>query len=197
MRQPVRTLIVSVTCLAALVALGGCGAAGTGTKGYIDGEGVITQVSAAHRKQVGSVDGTTLDGTKVDLASYRGKVVVVNLWWSHCPPCRLEAPHLAAAARALQPKGVVFLGIDTRDGARSMGRAYQRRFDVPYPSIFDPDGETLLAFRGTLSPNAIPSTMVIDKQGRIAATVLGALGSQTTLYDLVADAGGPSVKDAA
>lgn len=193
----IRTPLVLLIVLAALVTVGGCGAAGTGTKGYIDGDGVITQLSLNHRKAPVTVSGTTLDGTKLDLSSYRGKVVVVNLWWSNCPPCRLEAPHLAAAARALQPKGVVFLGIDTRDAAESMGRAYERRFKIPYPSIFDPDGETLLAFRGTLSPNAIPSTMVIDKQGRIAATVLGGLSSQTTLYDLVADAGGPKVKAAA
>jgi len=193
----IRTPLAFIAALAALATVAGCGAAGTGTKGYIDGEGVITQVSLDHRKAPVTVAGTTLDGTRVDLAGYRGKVVVVNLWWSHCPPCRLEAPQLAAAARTLQPKGVVFLGIDTRDAAESMGRAYERRFKIPYPSIFDPDGETLLAFRGTLSPNAIPSTMVLDKQGRIAATVLGGLGSKTTLYDLVADAGGPDVKAAA
>jgi len=193
----VRTPLVALACLAALVTVVGCGASGTGTKGYIDGQGVITQLSLNQRKAPVSVTGTTLDGKSVDLSAYRGRVVVVNLWWSNCPPCRLEAPELAAAARALQPKGVVFLGIDTRDAAESMGRAYERRFKIPYPSIFDPDGETLLAFRGTLSPNAIPSTMVIDKQGRIAATVLGGLSSKTTLLDLVADAGGPKVKAAA
>lgn len=196
-RRATARVVAAAVCAVTVLALAGCGAEGTGTKGYIDGDGVITQVAPAQRTAIGAVHGTTLDGKAVDLASYRGKVVVINVWWSNCPPCRLEAPHLADAARTLQPKGVVFLGIDTRDASRSMGRAYERRFEVPYPSIFDPDGEALLAFRGTLSPNSIPSTMVIDKQGRLAATVLGALGSKTTLYDLVADAGGPDAKAAA
>jgi thiol-disulfide isomerase/thioredoxin len=193
LRRPpvVRAVVLGVL---ALVLLSGCGAQGTGFKGYIDGQGVITEVKAAQRKPLpGNVVGKTLEGKKVDLANYRGKVVVVNFWWSACGPCRKEAPSLSVAAAKLIPKGVVFLGIDIRDGATSMGKAYQSRFDVPYPSVFDPDGETLLAFRGTLSPNSIPSTVILDKQGRVAASVLGGLDSNTTLYDLVNDAGGPNL----
>lgn len=188
-----RVLRAAPVAALALLLLSGC-AKGTDQGGVINGGGVITEVKAADRRPVGAVAGDSLEGKKLDLAAYRGKVVVVNLWWSACPPCRLEAPDLAAAARKLMPHGVVFLGIDTRDGARSMGQAYQDHFKVPYPSIFDPDGETLLAFRGILSPNAIPSTVIIDKQGRIAASVLGGLDSNTTLFDLVHGAGGPDLE---
>lgn len=178
----------------ALVLVAGCGAQSTGEKGYIEGKGVITEVKAADRKPVGRVAGTSLDGKHIDVADYRGKVVVVNFWWSACGPCRDEAPSLSAAAKKLISKGAVFVGVDIRDGATSMGKAYQKHFQVPYPSIFDPDGQTLLAFRTKgLSPNSIPSTVIIDKSGRIAATVLGGLDSKTTLYDLVYDAGGPDL----
>jgi hypothetical protein len=79
---------------------------------------------------------------------------------------------------------VAFLGIDSRDPSRSAAQAFVRRFDLPYPSIYDQQGETLLAFRGTLNPNAIPSTVIIDREGRVAASVLGEI-TRTTLYDLV------------
>jgi peroxiredoxin len=91
---------------------------------------------------------------------------------------------LAEAARDLADRDVAFLGIDSRDPSESAARAFVRRFDIPYPSIYDQQGSTLLAFRGTLSPNAIPSTVIIDRQGRVAASVLGEV-SRTTLYDLV------------
>jgi thiol-disulfide isomerase/thioredoxin len=142
------------------------------------------------------VAGDRLGGGKLDLADYRGKVVVLNLWWSLCPPCRSEQPMLAGAARDLMAQGVAVMGINTRDAAQSGPIAYQRSFKVPYPSIFDPDdpdGQTLLAFKAYVSPNAIPSTLVIDKEGRVAAVVLGELPSRTTLLDLVQDAGGPKV----
>jgi thiol-disulfide isomerase/thioredoxin len=127
----------------------------------------------------------------VSLGDYRGKVVVLNVWGSWCPPCRAEAPMLADAARDLAGQGVVFLGINSRNPERAGPRAFERRFDVPYESIYDPDGRTLLAFHGTLSPNSIPSTVVIDRQGRVAASVIGSV-SRTTLDDLVDDALGRS-----
>jgi hypothetical protein len=84
---------------------------------------------------------------------------------------------------------VVFLGIDSRDPSRAAARAFLRRFDVPYPSLYDQRGSTLLAFRGTLTPNSVPSTVVIDTRGRVAASVLGEV-TRTTLYDLVDDVSG-------
>ena len=95
---------------------------------------------------------------------------------------------LSEAARDLEDKGVAFLGIDSRDPSEAAARAFVRRFDVPYPSIYDQQGRTLLAFRGTLTPNSVPSTVVIDKEGRVAASVLGEI-TRTTLYDLVDEAG--------
>jgi peroxiredoxin len=96
---------------------------------------------------------------------------------------------LAEAARDLADRDVAFLGIDSRDPSESAARAFVRRFDIPYPSIYDQQGSTLLAFRGTLSPNAIPSTVIIDRQGRVAASVLGEV-TRTTLYDLVEEVAG-------
>jgi thiol-disulfide isomerase/thioredoxin len=110
--------------------------------------------------------------------------VVVNVWGSWCPPCRAEAPVLADAARDLSGKGVAFLGINSRNPERSGPRAFEARYKVPYDSIYDPGGRTLLAFHGTLTPNSIPSTVIIDRRGRVAASVLGEV-TRTTLDDLV------------
>ena len=171
--------------------LGGCSnVASTGDKGYIAAEGVITLLPEAQRKAPGEVTGETLDGNHVSLSSYVGKVVVVNVWGAWCPPCRAEADDLAAAARELAPKGVVFLGINTRDASQDNARSFERRYQVPYPSIYDPGGRNLLAFHRTLTPNAIPSTVIIDRRGRVAASILGEVTSKTTLVDLVQDVAG-------
>jgi thiol-disulfide isomerase/thioredoxin len=159
----------------------------SGNQGYVAGKGIITSVKAADRKQPGEVAGRTLDGKQVSLADFRGKVVVVNVWGSWCGPCRAEAPMLAQASRDLAKKGVVFLGIDSRDPSKDAAKAFVRRFDVPYPSLYDQQGSTLLAFRGTLTPNSVPSTVVVDPQGRVSGSVLGSL-TRTTLDDLVDDA---------
>jgi thiol-disulfide isomerase/thioredoxin len=183
-----RSLLPAAALLLAVVGAGGCSKVGsTGDKGYIAGEGVITLLPTAQRKAPGPVSGTTLDGQKLSLASYAGKVVVVNVWGAWCPPCRAEADDLAAAARELAAKGVVFVGINTRDASQDNARSFERRYDVPYPSIYDPGGRNLLAFRRTLTPNAIPSTVVIDAQGRVAASILGEVTSKNTLVDLVED----------
>ena len=175
--------------LACLLALAGCSndVGSSGNQGYVAGKGIITTVKAADRKQPGEVSGRTLDGEKVSLADFRGKVVVVNVWGSWCGPCRAEAPMLAQASRDLAKKGVVFLGIDSRDPSKDAAKAFVRRFDVPYPSLYDQQGSTLLAFRGTLTPNSVPSTVVVDPQGRVSGSVLGSL-TRTTLDDLVDDA---------
>jgi thiol-disulfide isomerase/thioredoxin len=156
----------------------------SGDQGYVAGKGIITTLDVADRKAPGPVSGTTIDGEPVSLSEYAGKVVVVNVWGSWCAPCRAEAPMLADAARDLAARDVVFLGIDSRDPSRAAAQAFVRRFDVPYPSIYDQRGRTLLSFRGTLTPNSVPSTVIIDSRGRVAASVLGEI-SRTTLYDLV------------
>jgi thiol-disulfide isomerase/thioredoxin len=181
---------VAVAALVALAVLAtGCGAAGTGDKGYVSGDGVVRQLPAHDRKPVGTVSGPTLDGGTFDLADHRGKVVVVNVWGSWCGDCRAEAATLVAAAKELTAKGVVFVGINTRDASKDGPRAYERAHGIHYPSIFDPSGENLLAFRGVITPNSIPSTIVIDPQGRVAASVNGQLTSATTLVELAEDAG--------
>lgn len=94
-------------------------------------------------------------------------------------------PDLVAASEEL--KDVEFLGINIRDHDVQRARLFNEQFEVPYPSIFSPDGQALLAFSGTLSPRTIPSTVVLDEQGRIAATVIGPIPSQRTFIQLVRD----------
>jgi thiol-disulfide isomerase/thioredoxin len=158
----------------------------SGDAGFVSGKGVITRLAVDDRKEPGEVAGETLDGEPISLEDFEGKTVVVNVWGSWCAPCRAEAPDLVAASEELAADDVEFLGINSRDLDRAAAQAFQRRFEVPYPSIYDQQGRTLLAFRGTLSPNAIPSTVVIDAEGRVAASVIGEV-SRSTLVGLVED----------
>lgn len=189
-----RTAVAAaLAAVAALVvstgALAGCGSGvgGSGDRGYVDGKGIITRLPADERKKVGEVEGATLTGEKVSLADFKGKIVVVNVWGAWCPPCRAEADDLAEAAKQLAPEDVVFLGINTRDASKDNALAFETDRKIPYPSIYDPGGKNLLAFRGTLTPNAIPSTVVIDAKGRVAASIIGELTSARTLVGLVED----------
>ncbi len=148
------------------------GSAGAPDKGFISGNGTVRLIPKQERQEPVSFAGRTLEGARFDVSEHRGKVVVVNVWGSWCPPCIAEAPALQRVWEQTESRGVQFVGIDTRDGA-AQARAHQRKFGVTYPSVFDDDGRVLLAFRGTLPPTAIPSTLVLDRKGRIAARILG------------------------
>jgi thiol-disulfide isomerase/thioredoxin len=189
-RRPRRVPVLAVgalAVLAALTGLAGCttssGNAVTG-QNYQAGDGSITILAPDQRKAPGELRGTTVDGQQVDLANYRGDAVVLNVWGSWCGPCQKEAPALQAASQALAPKGVKFLGINIReDGNQARAAAFERTYGITYPSLFD-STQYLLALRGVVAANAVPSTVVVDPQGRIAARISGAT-TKDTLVDLV------------
>jgi thiol-disulfide isomerase/thioredoxin len=159
---------------------------GTGDKGFVTGDGSVRGVPAAQRGAAVRLAGTDLDGRKLDLAGLHGKPVVVVVWGSWCTPCRAEAPDVVAAAQRLHGTAHV-VGVDIRDPSTSQATSFVRRYSVPYPSFYSPDGQALLAFSGTLTPNSIPSFVVLDAQGRVAASIIGRLPSTTTLVDVVSD----------
>ena len=155
-------------------------------QGYIAGQGTVREMAAGDRDDPVDFAGRTLDGRRFDVADHRGDVVVVNVWGSWCPPCIAEAPALQQVWEQVEADGVQFVGIDFRDNVGA-ARAHERRFGITYPSIDDPAGETLLELRGSLPPRAVPSTLVLDRQGRVAARVLGQVRA-STLRALVSDA---------
>jgi thiol-disulfide isomerase/thioredoxin len=177
----------AVAALLALAALTACTpeVEGAGDKGYVTGSGLITMLPPGEREEPAEVSGKTLEGEPIALADYAGDVVVLNVWGSWCGPCRTEAPILADTARDLADEGVQFLGINNRDSGTARPLAFQRTFDIPYPSIYDPDGSTLLSFVGTLPLNAVPTTVIIDRQGRVAGRVNGEVRSEATFRDLI------------
>ena len=130
------------------------------------GNGTVTFIESKDRKTAPVLTGLTLDGENLQVP--HGGIVVVNVWASWCAPCRAEAPTLAALANKYQ--GVVFVGVLTRD-SEVAARAFEKRFQIPYPTLVD--DSVLLGFRDTLSANAIPSTIVIDKKGMVAARISG------------------------
>jgi thiol-disulfide isomerase/thioredoxin len=185
-----RTAGIALTAFALAASLAGCtsdpgdasGLKGDGTA-FVSGQGVQVMVPSARRGAPVSLSADTLAGDGLDLASLRGKPVVVNVWGSWCPPCRKEAPDLQAAAEKLHGKAA-FVGINTRDSIGS-AQAYERKFKVSYPSLVD-KGTLLLAFQGQVAPSQIPTTLILDQQGRIAARFSGPV-TQRTLVQAVAD----------
>ena len=128
---------------------------------------------AEQRPQAPAVSGTTVTGAHLSLASYRGDTIVLNFWGSWCAPCRAEAPALSSLARQLHGKHVQFVGVDIRDEPDA-ALAFMQNFNVSYPSLNDPNDEIALEFHDTVPPAAIPTTLVIDRDGRIAARIFGA-----------------------
>jgi thiol-disulfide isomerase/thioredoxin len=169
------------------VLLVGCSSLqGTGDKGYVSGAGEVVEVQRGEREAPVTLSGRDLEGGRLSTERFRGKPVVAVVWGSWCAPCRAEAPDVVAAAREVGDRAQ-FVGINIRDASTEQARSFVRTFDVPYPSYFSPDGEAMLAFSGTLTPNSIPSFVVLDADGRVAASIIGELPSRTTLVEVVED----------
>jgi thiol-disulfide isomerase/thioredoxin len=133
------------------------------------GQTTILYDPPSSRGRAPSISGPSLlhDGQTVGVDNYRGKVVLVNIWGSWCGPCRVEAPEL----QSLQEQtGAAVLGIDVRDD-QSAATDFVRDRNITFDSIFDPPGRTLAALSG-YPRNTVPSTIVIDPQGRVAAVYL-------------------------
>lgn len=154
-------------------------------KGYVSGDGTITEFSLAERGNAVEFGGET-DSGALSSADTAGRVTVVNFWFAACAPCRAEAPILAAVHAELPD--VVFVGVNVRDSAENAA-AFERDYGIAYPSILDRDsGAAQLAFAGELAPNAVPSTLILDEEGRVAARVLGAVESASVLRELISAA---------
>lgn len=163
--------------LALLVAfallLAGCAGDGSSTadgRSFVSGDGTITLLAVDERRSAPPLAGPTLDGGTFSPGQTRGRVTVINLWASWCAPCRAEAPTLVRLAKEYDE--VAFVGVLTRDNADA-ANAFVRRFGLNYPTITDE--ALILSFGGMLAPNAIPTTLVLDRQGRIAARLSGAV----------------------
>jgi thiol-disulfide isomerase/thioredoxin len=183
----VATLLLAAGCTGPSLSSGG-------EQGFVTSDGSVSVLEPAERKPPrGEVAGETVDGEPVALADYAGDVVVMPVWGSWCGPCIAEAPMLADAARDLSDDGVSFLGINNRDYDQASARRFSENFDLPYPSLYDPEGNLLLNFRGTLPPLAVPTTVVIDAEGRVAARIIGELKA-STLYGVVEDVLGQELK---
>ncbi|MFJ5221261.1 TlpA family protein disulfide reductase [Streptomyces sp. NPDC088400] len=180
---PVSVVVAALTLSACS---GGGKSGGGGDTNFVTNTGGISTVAKADRKAVNEVAGETLEGKKLDVADLKGKVVVLNVWGSWCPPCRAEAPHFAKVAKETEDKGVAFVGINTRDANKGPALAFEKDYGVRYPSLYDPTGKLIVhGFpKGSLNPQSIPSTIVLDRDGKIAARSLMAL-DETKLRKMI------------
>lgn len=162
-------------------------------KRYIAGDGTFTEIPPAERAAPVDFSGTLSDGTAITSADYRGSVTVINFWYAECPPCRLEAKDLQAASEEHAADGVTFLGVNTRDQRPNVD-SFDKTYGITYPSVLDVEDTSMqLAFAGTIAPNAVPATLVLDRQGRVASRVLGQIDPgvlRTLVKDTVAEAAG-------
>ncbi|MFD7628261.1 TlpA family protein disulfide reductase [Streptomyces sp. NPDC059851] len=204
MRRAVRAaaagLAVAAGCVLAGVLTDDADGAGTGAGGTDGGRAGSVRTAAraavidpAARQDAPVLDGEDLDGKPAGLAELRGHVVVLNVWGSWCGPCRAEADDLERLSRQTRADGVRFLGINTRDPDREAARSFVRAHGVTWPSLHDPAGGLLLRFPPPLlNPQAVPSTLVIDRRGRIAAGIGGAVTDEQLRPLLARVAGEPS-----
>ncbi|MEV5161012.1 redoxin domain-containing protein [Streptomyces sp. NPDC053728] len=176
-----RFTLLAATAVAGALTLSACSGDGTkagggGNTNFVTGSGGISTVARGERVEAPKLDGATLDGRNLDVADYKGKIVVLNFWGSWCGPCRAEAKHFEKVAQETKGDGVQFVGVNTRDSQKSLAVSFEEDFGITYPSLYDPTGKLLLRFpKGTLNPQAIPSTVVIDRDGKLAARSLAAL----------------------
>jgi thiol-disulfide isomerase/thioredoxin len=165
--------------LAAVGVLAGCstgdGAVDVNNGGefrFVAGTPAGEIIPVDERAEAPEFAGTLLGGGEFDSAALAGQVGVLNFWGSWCAPCRVETPEFDEVATDLADDGVQFLGINVKETSEQFALAFVERFGISFPSLYDPRGEVALAFRD-YPANAIPSTIVLDPQGRVAAVYTG------------------------
>ncbi|WP_224760604.1 MULTISPECIES: TlpA disulfide reductase family protein [unclassified Salinibacterium] len=187
-------LLLPAAAVALATLLAGCSAdplaaqyADGTTENYISGDGTVTEIPEAQRTEAISFEGTTDAGEQVTSGDYADEVLVVNFWYAECPPCRVEAPDLQDVYEEFKPDGVEFLGVNLYNGAQG-SLAFARTYGITYPSVIEAGSPTpmLLAFAGKVSPKAVPTTLVLDREGRIAARING-LVDPSVLSTLISD----------
>ncbi len=160
------------------------------SKNYIAGDGTVTEFAKAERPGFSEWAGETESGLSLRSESLIGSVVVMNWWYAACAPCRAEAPDLAALSKEFEDQGVQFVGVNVRDTAET-ALAFDRKFGITFPSVMDAQsGAVSLAFTGVVSPAAVPTTLVIDKEGKVASRILGRIDAsilRTLIESVVAE----------
>ncbi|AIR99842.1 TlpA family protein disulfide reductase [Streptomyces glaucescens] len=174
-----RTTLLAAGAAVAALTLSACSSGGTsggGETNLVTGKEGIATAARGERAKAPELSGETLDGKQLSTADYRGKVVVLNFWGSWCGPCRIEAKNFEKVYKDVQDQGVQFVGVNTRDTSVTPALAFEKEQGITFPSLYDPTGKLMLRFeKGTLNPQLIPSTLVIDRDGKIAARALSAL----------------------
>lgn len=173
--------LTALSALAATLLLGGCSHdpladqfRSGDNKQYIAGDGSVTEFQKPATRLKGKPwSGQTESGQFVSDTDLLGQVAVLNFWYAGCAPCRAEAPALQEIKVKYASKGLAVLGVNVRDSAQT-ALAFDRSFKLDYPSVIDANtGNILLAFTGIVTPQAVPTTLVLDKHGRVSARILG------------------------
>ena len=190
-----RRVRFAVLALAGALALAGCSSSDgsladqwqeASDKNYIAGDGSSISIAPAERTDPVLFEGVSEHGESIGSDDTLGSVTVVNFWYAGCAPCRAEAGDLVAAYEQFGPQGVQFLGINTRDQS-AQAIQFAEEFGVGYPSIMDNAGGRAVqrAFAGQVPLNAVPTTLVLDTEGRVAHRVLGQLAGESQLRTLI------------
>ena len=185
-RRHVRPSGLAILALIGLL-LTACGTAeadgGASDTGFVAGDGSITAIALSDRVDAPAIGGELMTGGSWTLAQERGRVVVLNVWASWCAPCRAEAPVLQSLWEEFGQEGVTFMGLNTRDSPAT-ALSFEKANGITYPSVVDSDGRIQLQFSGIAPPQAIPTTLVIDRDGKVAGRILGR-ASESTLRGLI------------
>ncbi len=193
MAPPKTLALVSAVLLAAVLA--GCSGQGgleqtygdVAEQDYFSSDGAFSFVAAANRQGSLQFSGELDIEGSWDSADYVGQPIVVNFWFAGCPPCRVEAEDLEALHREFQADGVQFIGVNILDGPET-ARTFADEFGVTYPSLMDANsGLVRLSFAGEASPNAVPTTLVLDREHRVAARVNGLITDVDLLETMITD----------
>lgn len=154
-------------------------------KNYIAGDGTVTEFAIDERPSFSEWSGVADQGYYFKSSSLDGSVVVMNWWYAACAPCRAEAPELAALSKEFADQKVEFIGVNVRD-TYATSLAFNRRFGIEYRTMMDQEGggSVSLAFSGVVSPQAVPTTLVITRDGKVASRVLGRI-DKSVLRELI------------